>query len=351
MTVSEIFDICNFDRESNITLCKVNDWKIPTDAVTSAVEGTLKKPEAVAATGTLKKSKTKKAKPERDPNCLKRPADYDEFWYEDEGEWYNEYDDNLEEGQYYEEIPEEDGYPKPDLSEVESDEIDEAAPQPKAEIKPLLLLPIQARQPQRKQRRRLRRMQRTCWVVRWRWAEGSLEPPLASSPSSSKSKIQRLHSQDSNHHNQLCKKDQDHKLLNRDQDHKLHNKDKDPRFHNRDRGRKVLSKDKDHKVPNRVKGHKDLSKDKDPKVHSKVKDHKDPNKDKDRKVRNRPRDHKGPDCKVQDHKVHSKANRGPKIHSKDRDQELPCKSKLPSKVSRARIRAVQMRRPRAHTQL
>merc|ERR1712108_6679 len=106
-----------------------------TDAVSSAVEGTLKKAEEVAPTGTLKKSKTKKAKPERDPNCLKRPADYDEFWYEDEGEWYNEYDDNLEEGQYYEEIPEEDGYPKPDLSEVESDEIDEAAPQPQAEIK------------------------------------------------------------------------------------------------------------------------------------------------------------------------------------------------------------------------
>ena len=126
-----------FDRESNKTLCKVNDWKIPvsTEAVTSAVEGTLKKAEEVASTGTLKKSKTKKAKPERDPNCLKRPADYDEFWYEDEGEWYNEYDDNLEEGQYYEEIPEEDGYPKPDLSEVESDEIDESAPQPKDENK------------------------------------------------------------------------------------------------------------------------------------------------------------------------------------------------------------------------
>ena len=108
-------------------MCKVNDWKIP------PTEDTTKKTEEVTSTGTLKKSKTKKAKPEKDPNCLKRPVDYDEFWYEAEGEWYNEYDDNLEDGQYYEEIPEEEGYPKPDLSEVESDEIDEAVPQPKVE--------------------------------------------------------------------------------------------------------------------------------------------------------------------------------------------------------------------------
>merc|ERR1719264_2142133 len=105
----------------------------------------------------------------------------------------------------------------------------------KLKSKPLLLLLIQARQPQRKPPRRLRRMQRTCWVVRWRWEEGSLEPPLASSPSSSKSKIQRLHSQDSNHHNQLCKKDQDHKVLSKDKDPKVHSKVKDPRVHNKDK--------------------------------------------------------------------------------------------------------------------
>merc|ERR1712183_973326 len=102
----------------------------------------------------------------------------------------------------------------------------------------------------------------------------------------------------------------------------------------------VHNKDKDHKV---------LSKVKDRKVDNKDNDHKDPNSDRGRKVRNRPRDHKGPECKVQDHRAHSKANQGPKVHSKDSDQELPCKSKMPSKVSRARIRAVQMRRP--HTQL
>ena len=51
---------------------------------------------------------------------LPRPVDYDDYWYEGEdGLWYNEYDDELEEGQYYEEVPEEDGYPKPDLTAVE----------------------------------------------------------------------------------------------------------------------------------------------------------------------------------------------------------------------------------------
>merc|ERR1711915_917097 len=58
-------------------------------------------------------------KTEQDPFCLPRPADYDDYWYEaEDGLWYNEYDANLEEGQYYEEVPEEDGYPKPDLSEI-----------------------------------------------------------------------------------------------------------------------------------------------------------------------------------------------------------------------------------------
>merc|ERR1712106_975303 len=59
---------------------------------------------------------------------LPRPEDYDDFWYQaEDGLWYNEYDDQLEEGQFYEEIQEEDGYPKPDLSEVEScdDEVPE----------------------------------------------------------------------------------------------------------------------------------------------------------------------------------------------------------------------------------
>merc|ERR550532_1324620 len=34
---------------------------------------------------------------------LPRPADYEDYWYEYEGLWYNEYDDELEEGQFYEE--------------------------------------------------------------------------------------------------------------------------------------------------------------------------------------------------------------------------------------------------------
>ena len=29
------------------------------------------------------------------------PGDYDDYWYNDGGEWYNEYDDELEEGYYY----------------------------------------------------------------------------------------------------------------------------------------------------------------------------------------------------------------------------------------------------------
>ena len=33
-----------------------------------------------------------------DPYRLPRPADYDDYWYEDGGERYNEYDDELEEG-------------------------------------------------------------------------------------------------------------------------------------------------------------------------------------------------------------------------------------------------------------
>ena len=51
---------------------------------------------------------------------LPRPIDYDDYWYEaEDGLWYNEYDDELEGDQFYEEVPEEDGYPKPDLSAVE----------------------------------------------------------------------------------------------------------------------------------------------------------------------------------------------------------------------------------------
>jgi len=39
---------------------------------------------------------------------LPRPADYDNFWYEGEdGQMYNEYDDELEEGQFYEDKPSE----------------------------------------------------------------------------------------------------------------------------------------------------------------------------------------------------------------------------------------------------
>merc|ERR1712008_193617 len=36
-----------------------------------------------------------------DPFRLTKPADYDDYNYEHEGEWYNEYDDELEEGFYY----------------------------------------------------------------------------------------------------------------------------------------------------------------------------------------------------------------------------------------------------------
>ena len=35
-------------------------------------------------------------------NALPKPSDYEDYWYEGEdGQWYNEYDDELEEGQYY----------------------------------------------------------------------------------------------------------------------------------------------------------------------------------------------------------------------------------------------------------
>ena len=35
-------------------------------------------------------------------NAIPKPSDYEDYWYEGEdGEWYNEYDDELEEGQYY----------------------------------------------------------------------------------------------------------------------------------------------------------------------------------------------------------------------------------------------------------
>ena len=37
-----------------------------------------------------------------DPLQLPMPGDYDDYWYQGEdGEWYNEYDDELEEGHYY----------------------------------------------------------------------------------------------------------------------------------------------------------------------------------------------------------------------------------------------------------
>ncbi|XP_023338035.1 uncharacterized protein LOC111708785 isoform X4 [Eurytemora carolleeae] len=79
---------------------------------------------------------------------LPRPEDYDDHWYEgDDGLWYNEYDDELEEGQYYEEIPEEEGYPKPDLTAVEEteeaqeenkkEEVPVPEPEPQPEPKPV----------------------------------------------------------------------------------------------------------------------------------------------------------------------------------------------------------------------
>ena len=35
-------------------------------------------------------------------NAIPKPSDYEDYWYEGEdGQWYNEYDDELEEGQYY----------------------------------------------------------------------------------------------------------------------------------------------------------------------------------------------------------------------------------------------------------
>ena len=35
-------------------------------------------------------------------NALPKPSDYEDYWYEGEdGQWYNEYDDELDEGQYY----------------------------------------------------------------------------------------------------------------------------------------------------------------------------------------------------------------------------------------------------------
>merc|ERR1719232_1200747 len=74
------------------------------------------------------------SKEEEEFQGLPRPADYDDFWYEGEdGEWYNEYDDQLEEGQWYQEVPEEEGYPKPDLSEV---------PQPTPEPQPASPVPV-----------------------------------------------------------------------------------------------------------------------------------------------------------------------------------------------------------------
>ena len=70
-----------------------------------------------------------------------RPVDYDDHWYEaEDGLWYNAYDDQLEEGQWYQEVPEEEGYPKPDLSEVPQPEPEPEPqpppPQPQAQPKP-----------------------------------------------------------------------------------------------------------------------------------------------------------------------------------------------------------------------
>merc|ERR1719232_1358388 len=78
------------------------------------------------------------SKEEEEFQGLPRPADYDDFWYEGEdGEWYNEYDDQLEEGQLYQEVPEEEGYPKPDLSEVP-----QPTPQPTPEPQPASPVPV-----------------------------------------------------------------------------------------------------------------------------------------------------------------------------------------------------------------
>lgn len=47
-------------------------------------------------------NKFKDSKPTPDPYQLPIPGDYDDYWYRaDDGEWYNEYDDELEEGYYY----------------------------------------------------------------------------------------------------------------------------------------------------------------------------------------------------------------------------------------------------------
>lgn len=67
---------------------------------------------------------------------LPRPADYDDYWYEVDGEWYNEYDEELEEGQFYEQVPEEDGYIKADEEEEEEALADGLPQEPEGEQLP-----------------------------------------------------------------------------------------------------------------------------------------------------------------------------------------------------------------------
>ena len=57
----------------------------------------MKKPEVTSAT-----AKQPAPVEAADPLKLPLPGDYDDYWYQGEdGEWYNEYDDELEEGFYY----------------------------------------------------------------------------------------------------------------------------------------------------------------------------------------------------------------------------------------------------------
>jgi hypothetical protein len=85
---------------------------------------------------------------------LPRPADYDDFWYEGEdGLWYNEYDDELEEGQFYAEVPEEDGYPRPDLTAVVAEEEEEAAAAPVVQPPPQLPAKVEEKPPLPRQRK------------------------------------------------------------------------------------------------------------------------------------------------------------------------------------------------------
>ena len=56
------------------------------------------------------------------PLGLPRPADYEDFWYEEDGVWYNEYDDDLEDGQFYEDQNANDSKPSVDEEKKRNEE-------------------------------------------------------------------------------------------------------------------------------------------------------------------------------------------------------------------------------------